>query len=87
MLTRPVETIDDLKKLVYICKQVKELEIPLDMEQMFKDKALKQFTGHPFDHVVLPKLLAKAEELRASKDATYAQPASRSKRSPAKNVK
>jgi hypothetical protein len=66
MLTRPVETIDDLKKLVYICKQVKELEIPLDVEEMLKDKALKEFRGHPFDRLVLPKLLAKAEELRGS---------------------
>jgi hypothetical protein len=32
-LTRPVESIDDLKKLVYICRQVKDLRIPLDPKQ------------------------------------------------------
>src|SRR5688500_5662663 len=29
-LSRPIETVDDLKKLVFICKEVKKLEIPLD---------------------------------------------------------
>jgi hypothetical protein len=73
MLSRPVETIDELKKLVYICKQVKELEIPLDVEQMRKDKALKEYTGHPFDHLVAP-ILAKAKELRASKHPAESAP-------------
>ena len=65
LLTRPVESVDDLKKLAFICKQVKELELPLDMEEFKKDQALKHFRGHPFDRMI-PKILAQVEANRAA---------------------
>jgi len=49
LLSRPVESIDQLKKLVYISGKIKELEIPLDPEEELKNKALKTLRGHPFD--------------------------------------
>jgi hypothetical protein len=63
LLTRPVENVDQLKKLVYVCKQIEDLKIKLDPVEVTKDRALKQLTGHPLDH-----LLAQRRELAASTD-------------------
>jgi hypothetical protein len=49
LLSQPVENVDQLKKLVYISRQIKELEIPLDPEEVQKNEALKLLLGHPFD--------------------------------------
>jgi hypothetical protein len=49
LLSRPVDNIDELKKLVYISKQIKDLQIPLDPEEEQKNEALKLLVGHPFD--------------------------------------
>ena len=63
MLTRPVETIDDLKKLVYVCKEVKNLEIPLDPKEETQKKLLKYLRGSPID-AYIPGILAHAERMR-----------------------
>jgi hypothetical protein len=52
LLSRPVETIDDLKKLVYICKQINDLKIPLDPDKAIKDNILRDLAGHPLDRLL-----------------------------------
>jgi hypothetical protein len=52
LLSRPVENIDQLKKLVYICKQIQELKIPLDPDKATKDRILKDLAGHPLDRLL-----------------------------------
>src|SRR5688572_12893912 len=66
MLTRPVETIDDLKKLVYVCKEVKNLEIPLDPSEEVEKKLLKELRGSPIDRYI-PGILAKVQRMREAK--------------------
>jgi len=72
LLSRPVENIDQLKKLVYISKQLKELEIPLDPEEETKNRALKFLRGHPLDHYLkynadrLTKAASTSEDTAAS---------------------
>jgi hypothetical protein len=52
LLTRPVDDVDQLKKLVYVCKQLKDLKIPLDPNKERKDRLLKELAGHPVDHLL-----------------------------------
>jgi hypothetical protein len=52
LLSRPVDNIDQLKKLVYVAKQIKDLEIPLDPEEEQKNLALKLLRGHPLDRYI-----------------------------------
>jgi|SRR5687768_11161627 len=68
MLSRPVETVDDLKKLVYVCKEVKNLEIPLDPKQETEKKLLKFLRGSPVD-AYIPGILAHAERMREAEKA------------------
>lgn len=63
MLTRPVETIDDLKKLVYVCKEVKNLKIPLDPQAEIEKQLLKELRGSPIDRYI-PRIVAQAERMR-----------------------
>lgn len=70
MLTRPVENIDDLKKLVYICKEVKNLEIPLDPKEELEKQLVKELSGRPLDRFI-PGILARVEAMREA-EATEA---------------
>ena len=63
MLSRPVETIDDLKKLVYVCKEVKNLEIPLDPKEEVEKKLLKELRGSPIK-AYIPGILKKVQRMR-----------------------
>ena len=52
LLSRPVENVDQLKKLVFICRQIQELKIELDPDKALKDRMLKELAGHPLDRLI-----------------------------------
>jgi hypothetical protein len=72
MLTRPVETIDDLKKLVYVCKEVKNLEIPLDPGEEVERKLVKELSGSPLDRFI-PGIQARVKAMREAEAAKSAE--------------
>ena len=52
LLSRPVETVDDLKKLVYISRAMKELDIQLDPTLARKDRMFKKLMPHPLGDLI-----------------------------------
>jgi hypothetical protein len=74
LLSRPVESIDQLKKLVYISGKIKELEIPLDPEEELKNKALKTLRGHPFDRYMKDNAHRFATRNRRARDLMPLKP-------------
>jgi hypothetical protein len=90
LLSRPVENVDQMKKLVYICKQIQELKIPLDPEKVTKDEVLRDLVGHPLDRLLDQygtALFTKKEEdlpshTRNKRRAAQAQSADQNARAP-----
>ena len=75
LLLRPVETVDDLKKLVYICKEMKSLDIPLDPQEAQKDELLKKLLGHPVDQLLASRKAARKAAQGSAAVETHAPPA------------
>ena len=58
LLSRPVQNVDQLKKLVTIARSMKDLNIQLDPETERKDRVFKKLMPHPLEdlaHLLKPK--------------------------------
>jgi hypothetical protein len=64
LLTRPVDDVDQLKKLVYVCKQIKELKIPLDPDEERQHRLLKELAAQSAK--AISRQARAAQELKSS---------------------
>jgi hypothetical protein len=76
LLSRPVESIDQLKKLVYICRQIQDLRIGQKPPRF--DEILKGLASLPLDHVLanFPSAAVPRPEQNPPRHAASAGPAS-----------